>query len=82
MQVQEILEILQSDGWYIIEQRGSYRQYKHPHKKGRISIAANPNYDLEKDSINSILLQAGLLERFAGKTPVKINQNPAGKKST
>ena len=60
MRVEEILLLLQSDGWYIIEQRGSYRQYKHPHKKGRITIAANLNYDLEKDSINSILLQAGI----------------------
>jgi predicted RNA binding protein YcfA (HicA-like mRNA interferase family) len=81
MQVQEILAILETDGWYIIEQHGSYRQYKHPHKKGRITIAANPNYDLEKDSINSILLQAGLLESFTKKAPVKIRTSPVEKRS-
>ncbi len=81
MQVQEILEILQNDGWYIIEQRGSFRQYKHPRKKGRITIAANPNYDLEKDSINSILLQAGLVDRFASKAPVKVGVGAPEKRS-
>jgi predicted RNA binding protein YcfA (HicA-like mRNA interferase family) len=60
MQIQKMLQILQTDGWYLIDQRGSFRQYKHPHKKGRITITGNPNYDLETDSINSILLQAGL----------------------
>jgi predicted RNA binding protein YcfA (HicA-like mRNA interferase family) len=60
MKVQEILQILQKDGWYIVEERGSFRQYKHARKTGRITITGNLNYDLESDSINSILLQAGL----------------------
>ena len=60
MKVQEILQILQKDGWYVVEERGSFRQFKHTCKKGRITITGNLNYDLESDSINSILLQAGL----------------------
>lgn len=60
MKVEAILQILQDDGWFIIEKRGSFRQYKHPHKKGRITITGNLNYDFDSDSIDSIMLQAGL----------------------
>jgi predicted RNA binding protein YcfA (HicA-like mRNA interferase family) len=59
--VQEIIQILKSDGWYLLDENGSYRQYKHPHKTGRITIAGNLNYDLALDAINSILLHAGLI---------------------
>ena len=60
MKIQEIMVILKTDGWYLVEVNGDYRQYKHPHKRGRITIAGNPNYDLELESSNSVLLQAGL----------------------
>jgi predicted RNA binding protein YcfA (HicA-like mRNA interferase family) len=59
-QIQEIIQIIQADGWYLLDENGSYRQYKHPHKTGRITIAGNLNYDLALDSINSILRHAGL----------------------
>jgi predicted RNA binding protein YcfA (HicA-like mRNA interferase family) len=58
--VHEIMQILTSDGWYLLDEIGSFRQYKHPRKAGRITIAGNLNYDLALDAINSILLQAGL----------------------
>ena len=33
--VKEVLRMLEADGWYIVAQKGSHRQYKHPTKKGR-----------------------------------------------
>lgn len=63
MKVQEILQIIQTDGWYIIDEKGSFRQFKHPRKIGRITITGNLNYDFDSDAINSILLQAGLQGR-------------------
>ncbi|WP_243137158.1 type II toxin-antitoxin system HicA family toxin [Desulfofundulus thermobenzoicus] len=37
MKVRDILRLLQEDGWYLIEQKGSHRQFKHPTKPGRFN---------------------------------------------
>lgn len=60
MKVREILELLMADGWYIVNQEGSHRQYKHPLKKGRVTVAGHPSHDLAAGTLNSILEQAGL----------------------
>jgi predicted RNA binding protein YcfA (HicA-like mRNA interferase family) len=31
-------KLIEADGWYQVSQRGSHRQYKHPTKKGRVTI--------------------------------------------
>jgi predicted RNA binding protein YcfA (HicA-like mRNA interferase family) len=33
--VSEILKMLRDDGWELINQEGSHRQFKHPAKKGK-----------------------------------------------
>ena len=60
MKVQEIISTLKTDGWYIIEENGSYRQFKHPRKTGRLTIVGNLNYDLTTKPVDSTMLQAGL----------------------
>jgi hypothetical protein len=40
--------------------RGSHRQFKHPMKSGRVTVAGKPNDDLAPGTLNSILKQAGL----------------------
>jgi predicted RNA binding protein YcfA (HicA-like mRNA interferase family) len=40
--------------------RGSHRQYKHPSKPGRVTLAGHPNDDLPPGTLNSVLKQAGL----------------------
>jgi predicted RNA binding protein YcfA (HicA-like mRNA interferase family) len=52
--------MLKEDGWYLIGTRGSHRQYKHPHKPGRVTVAGKPADDLAPKTLNSILRQAGL----------------------
>ncbi|HYZ07660.1 MAG TPA: type II toxin-antitoxin system HicA family toxin [Pseudonocardiaceae bacterium] len=42
-------------------QRGSHRQYKHPVKRGRVTIPGKPSRDLYADLERSILKQAGLI---------------------
>jgi hypothetical protein len=42
------------------EFEGSHRQYKHPAKKGRVTIAGHPSMDLDPKTKNIILKQAGL----------------------
>jgi predicted RNA binding protein YcfA (HicA-like mRNA interferase family) len=42
--------------------RGSHRQFKHPNKPGRMTVAGKPSDDLAPGTWNSILKQAGLKE--------------------
>ena len=42
--------------------KGSHRQYKHPAKIGRVTIAGHPNDDFAPGTLNSILKQAKLKE--------------------
>jgi predicted RNA binding protein YcfA (HicA-like mRNA interferase family) len=60
MKVSEVLRMLQSDGWYLHSTRGSHRQFKHPTKPGRVTVAGKPSDDLASGTLNSILKQSGL----------------------
>jgi predicted RNA binding protein YcfA (HicA-like mRNA interferase family) len=62
MKVREVTAILRRDGWILIATRGSHRQFKHPTKPGRVTVARNPADDLAPGTLNSILKQAGLKE--------------------
>ena len=42
----EMIRLVEADGWYLVGQRGSHRQYKHPEKKGRVTIAGPLGRDL------------------------------------
>ena len=58
--VREALKRIEEDGWYLVSQRGSHRQYKHPTKSGRVTIAGQSNKDLHPKTYRSILTQAQL----------------------
>ena len=58
--VNEIIKILIDDGWYLVETKGSHRQFKHPTKKGRVTVNGKLSDTLEPFLINSIYNQAGL----------------------
>jgi len=62
MKVSEILAILHKDGWQLVATRGSHRQFKHPEKTGRVTVAGKPSDDLAPGTLNSIFKQAGLKE--------------------
>ncbi|WNB76221.1 MULTISPECIES: type II toxin-antitoxin system HicA family toxin [Methylomonas] len=62
MKVSDILNRLQVDGWVLVATRGSHRQFKHPSKSGRVTVAGKPSDDLAPGTLNSILKQAGLKE--------------------
>ena len=62
MKVSDVLTILQTDGWFLVATRGSHRQFKHPVKNGRVTVAGKPSDDLAPGTLNSILKQAGLKE--------------------
>ena len=60
MTVRDVQRIIEDDGWVMVAQKGSHRQYKHPTKPGRVTIAGHPKDDLAPGTLNSILRQAGL----------------------
>jgi predicted RNA binding protein YcfA (HicA-like mRNA interferase family) len=63
MKVKDCIKMIEDDGWYLVATRGSHRQYKHPSKSGRITIAGHPADNLAPGTLNSILKQAGLKGR-------------------
>jgi len=60
MKVREVIKMIENDGWYLVAMKGSHRQYKHPTKTGRVTIAGHPNHDFAPGTLNSILKQARL----------------------
>jgi predicted RNA binding protein YcfA (HicA-like mRNA interferase family) len=58
MKIREIIKIIEADGWYLVAIKRSHRQYKHPSKKGRVTLAGKMNYDLPMGTLNSIYKQA------------------------
>jgi predicted RNA binding protein YcfA (HicA-like mRNA interferase family) len=60
VKVADVLQMLKNDGWYLVATKGSHRQYRHPVKPGRVTLAGKPSDDLAPRTFNSILKQSGL----------------------
>jgi predicted RNA binding protein YcfA (HicA-like mRNA interferase family) len=59
MKTKEIIKLVENDGWYVVRQNGSHRQYKHAVKKGLITIPVHRlSNDLTPGLEKSILKQA------------------------
>ncbi|MFH1353359.1 MAG: type II toxin-antitoxin system HicA family toxin [bacterium] len=63
MKIRKVIKIIEVDGWYLVRTKGSHRQYKHPVKSGRITIAGHLNHYLAPGTLNSIFKQAQLKRR-------------------
>jgi predicted RNA binding protein YcfA (HicA-like mRNA interferase family) len=63
MKVKDVIRLLENDGWFPVATRGSHRQYKHPVRPGRVTVAGKPSEDLAPGTLNSILKQSGLKEQ-------------------
>ncbi|MBF0187695.1 MAG: type II toxin-antitoxin system HicA family toxin [Magnetococcales bacterium] len=59
MNSKEIIKPLKREGWVLHHQRGSHRQYKHPHKPGKVTVP-HPKKDLPVGTTRSIFKQAGM----------------------
>jgi predicted RNA binding protein YcfA (HicA-like mRNA interferase family) len=55
-----VLRLLRDDGRYPETTRGSHRQFKHPLKLGRVTVAGRSSEDVAPGTLNSILKQANL----------------------
>jgi predicted RNA binding protein YcfA (HicA-like mRNA interferase family) len=59
MDSRELIRALKKDGWYEVNQAGSHKQFKHPEKKGRVTVP-HPKRDIPKGTLKSIEIQAGI----------------------
>ena len=62
MKVSELLNLIEKDGWFMVRQRGSHRQFHHANKSGTVTVAGKPSIDVPRGTLNSVLKQAGLKE--------------------
>lgn len=60
MKVRDAIKLIETDGWYLVVTKGGHRQYKHPAKPGRVTVAGHPSDELAPGTFNSILKQAQL----------------------
>ena len=60
MKVRAVIKLIEDDGWVHVKTKGSHRQFKHPNKPGKVTVAGKPSLDLPPGTLNSILKQAGL----------------------
>lgn len=55
----EVIKLLKKDGWYKVNTVGSHHQFKHPTKKGRVTVK-HPDKDIPRKTLDSIARQSGL----------------------
>lgn len=60
MKVRDVIKLIEKDGWRLVVTEGSHRQYKHPTKSGRVTVAGHLREDVHPKTLKSILAQAGL----------------------
>jgi predicted RNA binding protein YcfA (HicA-like mRNA interferase family) len=62
VRVRDAIRLIEADGWQLVSIKGSHRQFKHPFKSGRVTIAGKFHMDLHPKTLKSILKQAGIEE--------------------
>ncbi|MDH2638210.1 type II toxin-antitoxin system HicA family toxin [Acinetobacter baumannii] len=55
----DLIKMIEADGWYEVRVTGSHHHFKHPNKRGLVTIP-HPKKDLPNGTVKSILKQAGL----------------------
>ena len=61
--VRDTIRLIEQEGWFLVATRGSHRQYKHPARAGRVTVAGKLSDELALGTFNSILKQAGIKEK-------------------
>ena len=55
----EVIARLLEDGWFEVNCVGSHHQFKHPEKRGRVTVK-HPDKDIPRKTLDSIERQSGL----------------------
>jgi predicted RNA binding protein YcfA (HicA-like mRNA interferase family) len=59
MDSRDIIKELKRDGWCEVNHVGSHKQFRHPKKKGRVTVP-HPKRDIPIGTLKSIEKQAGI----------------------
>jgi predicted RNA binding protein YcfA (HicA-like mRNA interferase family) len=55
----EVIKRLEADGWFEARQSGSHKQFKHPTKRGLVTVPS-PKKDIPLGTLRSIARQADI----------------------
>ena len=59
MKSRDVISALKADRWFEVAQKGSHVQFRHPTKKGRVTVP-HPERDIPIGTLKSIEKQSGL----------------------
>lgn len=59
MKSRDVISALEADKWFEVARKGSHVQFKHPTKKGRVTVP-HPERDIPIGTLKSIEKQSGL----------------------
>ena len=57
----EVIQLMKADGWKLVTVRGDHNQFKHPYKKGKVTVV-HPQERMAPKMIHAIFKQAGIKE--------------------
>jgi len=59
MNSRDVIKRVEKDGWYEVNHEGSHKQFKHPTKKGRITVP-HPKREIPIGTLKSIEKHSGI----------------------
>jgi predicted RNA binding protein YcfA (HicA-like mRNA interferase family) len=59
VKIRFVLRMLADDGWVLVATRGSHRQFEHPTKPGRLTVAGKDSDDLAPGTFGLYLKAVG-----------------------
>jgi predicted RNA binding protein YcfA (HicA-like mRNA interferase family) len=60
VKVRDLIKLIEDDGWYQVRTRGDHRQYKHPRKRGLVTVSGHPSDEVHPRTLQSVFTQAQL----------------------
>lgn len=55
----DVIKMLEADGWYVVRIEGSHHHFRHPEKRGTVTVP-HPRKDITIKTLQSIARQAGI----------------------
>jgi predicted RNA binding protein YcfA (HicA-like mRNA interferase family) len=59
MKSRDVIKKLKAAGWFEVATKGSHHQFKHPTRKGRVTVP-HPSASIAKGTLRSIERQSGV----------------------
>jgi predicted RNA binding protein YcfA (HicA-like mRNA interferase family) len=63
VKARDLVRILEREGWQLVRQQGSHRQFRHPERAGTVTVPGNPASELKPGTLASVWNQARITGR-------------------